>query len=66
MDATLVHQSHGGGLSWLNQTHIGYNLYHYDIVEAMRHFRLYYTSILYIHYVFKILTMQWMAIWMHP
>ena len=37
MDVSLVHQSHGGGMNWLN---LGHNYktyhYHYDMVEARR------------------------------
>jgi hypothetical protein len=36
------------------------------MVEARNHFRLDYTSILYIYKVFKHIMMQLMAIWMHP
>ena len=38
MDVSLVHQSHGGGMNWLN---LGHNYktyhYHYDMVEARDH-----------------------------
>ena len=36
------------------------------MAEAKYHFRLVYTSILYVYTVFKYLLMQWMVIWMHP
>ena len=45
---------------------IEYKPYQHDIVEARNHFRLNYTSILYIYQVFKHILMHWMAIWMHP
>ena len=63
----LTSQNHGCGLScWIRVT-IGYNpWYYYDIVEAKNHFRLDYTSTLYIYKVFNHLPMQWMVIWMHP
>jgi hypothetical protein len=53
------------GWIWLTT---GYKTYHYnyDIAFAKNHFRLDYTSILYIYKVFKHPTMQWMVIWMHP
>ena len=66
MDASLLHQSLGIGLSWLNLVTTGYKLYYYDIVEVRNHFRIDCTSTLYIYKVFKHLRMQWMAIWMHP
>ncbi len=47
----------------------GYRPYHFYIVEAKNpfSFRLDYTSILYIHKVFKHLWMQWiLVIWVHP
>ena len=54
-----------GGLTWVI---IGYNPYHYDMVEveAKNHLRLNYTAISYVYKVFKHLLMQWMAIWMYP
>ena len=57
MDASLVNQSLGGGLSWLNQ---GNNWVQtsYGMVEARNHFRLDYTFILYMYKVFQQLTMQ--------
>ena len=36
------------------------------MVEARIHFRLDYTSTLYINIWFKHLPMEWMAMWMHP
>jgi hypothetical protein len=46
----------------------GYKTYHYsyDMAFAKNHFRLDYTSILYIYKVFKHLTMKWMVICMQP
>jgi hypothetical protein len=62
----LTSQNHGGGLScWIRVT-IGYNPYHYDMVETKNHFRLDYTSTLYIYKVFNYLPMQWMVILMQP
>ncbi len=50
------------GCTWVTTV---YKPYQYDIVEAKTQFRLNYTSILYIHKVFKHLPIQWMAILMH-
>ncbi len=49
------------GKIWLTT---GYKIYHnsFDLAEARDHFRLDYTSILYIYKVFKDLLMQWMVI----
>ena len=51
------------GWTWVTTV---YKPYQYDIVKARNHFRLNYTSILYIYKVFKHLPMQWIGIWMHP
>ncbi len=53
MDASLVHQSHGGGLSWLNQGTTGYKPYHYVKGEARNYCRLDETCILYNYKVIK-------------
>ncbi len=66
MGASLVHQSHVGGLSWLNQGNTGYKPYHYVKGEARNHCRLDNTYILYMYIVVKHLLMQWMALWLHP
>ena len=68
MDASLLHHSHGGGLSLPNLDHnfVHTFYYDYDMAEAKNPFRLDYSSILYLYEVFKHLTMQWMVIWMHP
>ena len=60
MDATLVYQSHGVDLSWLNQGNnwVPYKpSYHYDMTEASNHFGLDYTSILNVFKVLKHLLM---------
>ncbi len=64
----MLYQCHVGGLSWLNLASNWCKTYHcnYDIDEARNHFRLDYTSILYIYKVLKHHPMQWMIIWMHP
>ncbi len=68
VDASLLYQTLGGGLRWLNLATNWYktNHYNYDIDEARNHFRLNYKSILYIYKVFKHLPMQWIGMWMHP
>ena len=69
MDASLLHQSHGGGLSWLNLAHNWvqniplqlWNLWGKEPLQTGLNFHL-----IYIYKVFKHLPMQWMVIWMHP
>ena len=53
------------GWIWLTTGYKSYQ-YNYDIAKANNHFRLDYTSILYIYKVFKKLTMQWIVVWMRP
>ena len=70
MYVSLVHQSHGGGLSLIEHflnllITIGYKPYNLDMVKARNHFRLDYTFILYIYQMFKQLLMQLMVTWMH-
>jgi hypothetical protein len=53
----LILQNHGGGLScWIGVT-IRNNPYYYDMFEAKNHFRLDYTSTLYIH-IYCLFTFQ--------
>ena len=69
MDASLVYQSLGGVLSWLNQGNnwVPYKLsYHYDITEASNQFGLDYTFILNVFKLLKHLLMQWIVVWMRP
>ena len=54
-----------GWAGWIRMT-TGYKPYHYDMGEAEKPFRLDNTSISYIYKVLKHLTMQWVAIWVHP
>jgi hypothetical protein len=68
MNAFLLHQSHGGGLSWLNLAHKWVQtkpLHNYVSALDNNHFRLAYTSMVYIYIMFKHLKMQWKGIWMH-
>ncbi len=49
----------------LNRATNGYKSYHNDMVEAGIHFRLNYTSLIYIYKELKPLLIQWMDKWMH-
>ena len=51
MDVSIIHQSHGDGLRWINWVSTGYKPYHYDMVEveAKNHMRLDYTVISYVY-----------------
>ena len=42
IDVSLIHQSHVGGLRWINWVKTGCKPYHYDMVEveAKNHLRL--------------------------
>ena len=68
MDVSIISQSHGDGLRWINWVSTGYKPYHHDMVEveAKNHMRLDYTAISYVYKVFKHILMQLMAIWMYP
>ena len=58
MDASLLYKKYGGWQSGKFRPTNEYKLYHHDMVEAGIHFRLDYTSLLYIYKLIKHIPMQ--------